>query len=926
MAPPLLVGLLVLSIFVYLQVQQGQALEYEKFKLAEHLIDSRREDVLDSTGFLSLANSLLSIEPLHRVSLFDSDRNQVDSEGLPTNLSDQEIPLSPQAQQWRDSDTSYRSIPVRADGDNRKISGWIVLEMDRTPFSVLHYQSTIVILLITFAALVATYYSAGRLRRLILEPLQQLYGGLANYLAGNHQHTILVEQDAAFQNIADSISELAQKQQLAQEDMQTYLEQYTQELRETLETVEVQNIELDMARKNALNSSRAKSEFLANASHELRTPLSGILGFSSLLLKTDLSNQQKDYLSTIEQSAQGLLTIINDILDISRLETGQLTLEYKPVPIYQTIEDVLKIHAPSAHEKKLRLITLVDPQVPDNLLGDPLRLKQVITNLVSNAVKFSEKGSVVIQVKLLGETDNQIHLKFCISDSGIGLSPEQKNSLFESFSHVDTADNRLHGGTGLGLAIARGLVSRMHGDIGVESELHCGSTFWFTARLGLNNQMPSVNKHRNSLRHIRALVFDCDPLSRSEVTHLLDSWGAEYVQTGDFDELSVLAKQCAAHQPVQIAVLDAQVNEELFDKHRLCACVEKLNSQFHLPVIILAVPGIHRMLEPMLEGLQATVIARPLAHDQVHRVICNQLGTVTIASTEPPERGVHPDNGGAVRVLAVDDNPANLRLVSELLKGLGAQVDTANNGQQALDICADKTFDLILMDIQMPGMDGMETTQKLRQQESSGRRTPVVALTAHAVNEQKARLLLAGMDDYLSKPVSDMELRHLIDRWVRHAHHVVATAEPAPAEAPSKAQQKRSVKQQKGDTGDAEAAGARKVFDISEALKVTQQKVDLAGDMFAMLLNSLDEISQKIKTATDTGDMEELQEVVHKLHGGCCYCGVPALRQAAADLDAMLQRKQYNELTDATDLLLQRIDELQQWAAQQDVGRLWEQD
>ncbi len=913
--PSLLAGICLIASFMALYNSQVQSLEREKFELVERIIAAHppaplSSEPLNSLEFEHLASMLLAIKPLHSVSVFDSNQNLVLVKGLPgpERSALNERLFRRNAHQWHDGTTTYRMIPLEAN------AGWVLVEMDGAGFSVLRQRGVITLLLIATALMAVIAYCATQLRNIMTKPLRQLEAGVASYLAGDVTQPIVTEKGMGFQQLAEAMGQLAKKQQLEQDSMQSDLEEYTRELRETLETVEVQNIELDMARKNALQSSRAKSEFLANASHELRTPLNGIIGFANLLLKTELSDQQTDYLTTIEHSAQGLLTIINDVLDISRLETGELILEYKPVSVYQVIEDALKIHAPGAHEKKLRLVTLIDPHVPQNLLGDPLRLKQVVTNLLSNAIKFSDQGTIVIRVNFIGETDNQIHAKFSVSDSGIGLTREQQERLFKSFTQVDAADNRLRGGTGLGLAIARGLVQRMRGEIGVDSEPGKGSTFWFTARFGLNNDRTTTQDHTKSLSGTRLLIFDSNTTGRSEVVHLMNNWGADYLETGDFDRICELVRANSSEAPIQLAILDAQIDQQRFDKQRLCATVEKLNNEFQLPVVVLAPPNICRILDPLLSKLQVVLMNRPLAQHQLHRILCGHLGVTGAAVTKTPEIDQKPPCGDKpVRILAVDDNPANLRLVTELLKGLGAQTEMALSGAAALDICSSSDFDLILMDIQMPEMDGLETTRRLREQEETGKRTPIIALTAHAVDEQKTRLLLAGMDDYVGKPVSENELRHVIERWANRGKPEIngtpedsaINTEPEPL------------------SESAESESELAIFDPALALELAKQKTDLARDMFVMLLESLGDTAAAVTEAAHDEDMTRLQNIVHKLYGGCCYCGVPALRQASGDLHSRLHRQQFTGIGDAVALLLTRIHELLQWTSERDMEMLF---
>jgi len=542
-----------------------------------------------------------------------------------------------------------------------------------------------------------------------------------------------------------------------------------------------------------------------------------------------------------------------------------------------------------------------------------LRLKQVVTNLLSNAIKFSDQGTVVIRVNFIGETDNQIHLKFSVSDNGIGLTKEQQERLFRSFSQVDAADNRLRGGTGLGLAIVRGLVQRMRGEIGVNSESGEGSTFWFTARFGLNHDQATADNRSKSLTGSRLLIFDSNAAGRSEIAHLMNNWGADYLETGDFDDIRELIVTSDA--PVQLAILDAQIDQQLFDKQRLCAMVETLNNEFQLPVIVLAPPNICRILDPLLNKLQVVTVNRPVGQHQLHRILCGQLGVTSAAATKPPEIDPNqPQGETSARILAVDDNPANLRLVTEFLKGLGAQTEMALSGAAALDICATTDFDLILMDIQMPEMDGLETTRRLREREAAGKRTPIIALTAHAVDEQKTRLLLAGMDDYVGKPVSENELRHVIERWVNRQKSDIGAA-PAGSAANTE-RESLSEPERKSEPEPL-------IFDPTLALKLAKHKTDLARDMFVMLVESLQDTAAAVTEAARDEDMTRLQNIVHKLYGGCCYCGVPALRQASGDLHSRLHRQQFAGIGDAVASLLTRINELLQWISERDMGTLF---
>jgi two-component system sensor histidine kinase BarA len=376
------------------------------------------------------------------------------------------------------------------DNKGQQPIGWVEMELLTSPFLVLRYETLLIAVIITVLCLILAAWLAIRLHQNITIPLSHLRSVIRKLASGKLQSRVEPQQGQEFFELAESVNAMALSMEKAQQDMQAYIDQSTEDLRETLETIEIQNIDLDIARKEALEASRIKSEFLANTSHEIRTPLNGILGFTNLALKTDLDEQQREYLNTIRDSSQHLLTVINSILDFSKIEAGKLTLDYVPLSLRRSIDEAAHILAPDAHEKNLQIITYIDPEIPTNLLGDPLRFKQIITNLVSNAIKFSNKGNVIVDVVLLTRQEAQATIKVTVSDEGIGLARKQKDNLFNAFAQADTSSAREHGGTGLGLAISKGLVERMGGEIGVESEPERGSSFWFTARLGIDKKQP----------------------------------------------------------------------------------------------------------------------------------------------------------------------------------------------------------------------------------------------------------------------------------------------------------------------------------------------------------------------------------------------------------------------------------------------------
>lgn len=887
------------------RAQFVEVVENSLYKLPEEL---SVEAVLDHL------EPLLTLDPIANFSVLTVDKEILANRGLPVStkdinnlnlLSSNNTVLNTQTKQ-------IIAIPV----DLANASYWLVVSLTTERLQLNLSRGYLWIAIFSLIAFGVTMAAGYRLYHSIIDPMSDIISDLRLALTSNEYRELSIEKESPYTELIETANELLTRQQSTQDEMQTYVEQSTRELRETLETVEIQNIELDIARKNALQASRAKSEFLANTSHELRTPLNGITGFTSLLLKTGLTNEQKDYLSTIEQSAQGLLTVINDILDFSKLETGQLTLEYKPIFVRELIEDVFAIYAPQAHEKNIRLLTLVNHNVPRNLLGDPQRLKQVITNLISNAIKFSARGNIVVRCNAIGEMDNQVEVKFAISDNGIGLTEEQQEGLFTAFTRVDSSDSRVQGGTGLGLAIAKGLVDRMHGEIGVESESRVGSTFWFTVRLGVDRQRISQSPLTNSLYGVLAFVYDANTVGRQEITHLLTSWGLSFLEEDTFTRICDTLKQ-HRDQTVDLILLDAYTDPNNFDKDLLIKGIRKVNATYSAPIILLAPPAIQRVVQDEIIGLNTIILSRPIAYNQLHQSICNLLsiaeplkayeGSSSTVSHHQPHRNIN--------ILVVDDNPANRKLVCEFLRPLGPNVTSVESGLEALDAVSRQRFDLILMDVQMPGMDGMETTKAIRAQEGA-ERTPVVALTAHAVNEKKMKLLLAGMDDFLSKPVSEEDLINTITRWVTKIGNR-DLSETQPAEGSP------AITHENMPETAATDKAPLLTFSWSESMSLAKNKPDLATDMLKMLIHTLDETSASLVSSLEQDDMDTLFEVNHKFHGGCCYCGVPAVRNASKQLEQALVKNSYSDARTLVDNVLKEIHSLKLWSEEHDLDVLF---
>lgn len=652
----------------------------------------------------------------------------------------------------------HHSLSGATEPDDERVLGWVELELSHHGTLLRGYRSLFTSLLLIAAGLGVTALLALRMSRAINAPLELISQGVAQLKEGRMETRLPPMGSNELDELASGINRMAETLQSAQEEMQHNIDQATEDVRQNLETIEIQNIELDLARKEALEASRIKSEFLANMSHEIRTPLNGILGFTNLLQKSELSPRQQDYLTTIQKSAESLLGIINEILDFSKIEAGKLVLENLPFNLRDLIQDALTMLAPAAHEKQLELVSLVYRDTPIQLQGDPQRLKQILTNLVGNAIKFTQGGTVAVRAMLEDESDDRAQLRISVQDTGIGLSEEDQQALFKAFSQADNSLSRQAGGTGLGLVISKRLIEQMGGEIGVDSTPGEGAEFWISLSLPKSrddNEEPGASWAAGQ----RVALLEPQELTRRSLHHQLTDFGLEVSEFADLDSLQESLRNPPPGQlPISLAVLGVsaaihppeELSQSFWEFERLgcktlVLCPTTEQAQYHATLPdeqVEAKPACTRKLQRKLQEL---LQVRPTRSDKPHAMV----------SGRPP------------RLLCVDDNPANLLLVQTLLSDLGAQVTAVDSGYAALEVVQRERFDLVFMDVQMPGMDGRQATEAIRRWEAEREVSPVpvIALTAHALSNEKRALLQAGMDDYLTKPIDEQQLAQVVLKW-----------------------------------------------------------------------------------------------------------------------------------------------------------------
>ncbi|TWC38680.1 multi-sensor hybrid histidine kinase [Pseudomonas sp. SJZ079] len=826
----------------------------------------------DSRLLQRIATQALEQPDVRAVSFLSAERTRLAHAGPSMHsqvTSDTDTPPAPRSNQ----DVTHFLLPVLEshlsltdeprEDDSTRLLGWVELELSHHNTLLSGYRSLLTSLLLIATGLIVTALLALRMSRSINEPLRRIKHSVAKLKDGHLETRLPPLGSHELDELASGINRMAEVLQNAQEELQHSIDQATEDVQQNLETIEIQNIELDFARKEALEASRIKSEFLANMSHEIRTPLNGILGFTNLLQKSQLTPRQQDYLSTIEKSAGSLLSIINEILDFSKIEAGKLVLESIPFNLRDLLQDTLTILAPAAHEKQLELLCMVYRDTPLALVGDSLRLKQVLTNLVSNAIKFTRAGSIVMRAMLEDESADRVQLRISVQDTGIGLSEEDLRALFQAFSQADNSLSRQAGGTGLGLVISKRLIEQMGGEIGVHSTPGQGSEFWITLSLPKARD-DAEDLPRPPLLGRYAAILESHELSRQALQHQLEDCGLQVSAFADLGQLiAAVAAARQGAQPIQLAVLG--ITAQVLPPERLGERLSELE-QHGCKAVALCPTTEQALYHQALPDAHSQLQAKPACTRRLQHVLAELISP----RQAHPQTSV-PAPSRAPRVLCVDDNPANLLLVQTLLDDMGAWVSTADNGYQALEQAKQETFDLIFMDVQMPGMDGRQTTEAIRQWETQQGRPPVpiVALTAHALANEKRALLQSGLDDYLSKPIGERQLAQVVLKWTglalryqgperRHLH-------PAASQELS-------------------------VLDAAEGLRLAAGKADLAADMLSMLLAGLPADRQAIRQARETGELKALLERVHRLHGATRYCGVPHLRAACQRSETLLKQ------------------------------------
>ncbi|HGF7177478.1 two-component sensor histidine kinase BarA [Vibrio paracholerae] len=743
------------------------------------------------------------------------------------------------------------------------VMGYIAIELDLSSLRLQQYQEIFSAGLVLVIGILLSGVFASRLMYDVTRPITHMKNMVDRIRRGHLDVRIEGKMHGELDTLKKGINAMAVSLSEYHVEMQHSIDQATSDLRETLEQLEIQNVELDIAKKRAQEAARVKSEFLANMSHELRTPLNGVIGFTRQMLKTQLTNSQADYLQTIEKSANNLLAIINDILDFSKLEAGKLALENIPFEFQEVLEEVVNLQATSAHEKGLEITLKIDPKIPRGVVGDPLRIQQVLTNLVGNSIKFTERGNIDVSVEMRALRDDVIDLQFMVRDTGIGISERQQAQLFQAFSQADASISRRYGGTGLGLVITQKLVSHMGGEISLTSRLHQGSTFWFTLRLHTTELPLNDGYNADSLNHRHLLLIEPNMQAAAIVQQTLVQSGLEVTYRSAIPEeqhvYDYVLLNLAPSKETNPTLVELWVQRALAMTHN----------------VIVGVPSTELALaDQLMQRYPVKCISKPLSRKKLLQTLAAQQPQLANTSLPKPQADKLP-----LCVMAVDDNPANLKLITALLQERVEYVVSCTSGQEAIEQAQSRQFDIILMDIQMPHMDGVTACKEIKQLKDY-QDTPIIAVTAHAMAGERDRLLKAGMDDYLTKPIEEHILQQVLVHWNPHTRSKqVAKVTPPDSAA--------VISNALPSSPPAEEA----IIDWPVALRQSANKEELAKEMLGMLVDYLREVETVVNTALEDEEYpaSDLLHHIHKLHGSCSYSGVPRLRKICASLEQALR-------------------------------------
>lgn len=713
---------------------------------------------------------------------------------------------------------------------------------------------TMIILLLTIMVIIP-------ISNAITRPIKSLTHTVKNIAAGNLEAKIDNNASGEVGILQSCVNHMAEELKRSQSDMEGQLNNYTLELQQTMEELEIRNAELDITRSKAIYANNAKSEFLANMSHEIRTPLSGIIGFTELLQDTSLTAQQDDYSNTIHKSSIILLELINDILDLSKIESGKIEISSCKFNLTDIIEDIINLLSQTALDKNIELFYRIEKDVPVIIHTDSFRIHQILTNLIGNAIKFTDKGYVYLQVTMGELEDTESSIKLTVSDTGIGMSNDVKTKLFKAFTQADTSITRRFGGTGLGLVISRKLTLLMHGEIGFDSTAGEGSTFWFTVPVTPIPQEPEISELSG-----KNIAFICNHfIAKQSFKSLFNHWDcniSDYVLDDLLDKRTT-QKINQSFDMVVVLISNKDLNQD-------ATAIILDQSYFAIPSLLLVSTQSHTRLKTLQQQTfngAAFTSEKSEAIKQKLLTILDRSSKAAIAEFKGNDMKLELD-WSSINILIVDDNEINLRLVEIILHKHKARVTTARSGAQAIEYSGMNAYDIIFMDLHMPGLDGYDTTKQIREI-SPSKQPVIIALTANAMPQEEEQAMQSGMNGIIIKPANEVVLRKVIKQWV--------------FKEPTDAEDKNIF-----NSSNNACSKRNPVFSLELAKEFTGDNEELAYELFSMLRSELDSYKKHISDAVNNSNMKELHAHLHKLNGASRCCGTSELKDISSRIENMI--------------------------------------